>query len=393
VIIDMAVAPRPGVTRERHGLFVDGSAPVIPDPVAPHGYDFDDPEHFSFWWSQGALGLWQAARISLSEAEKYNLWTHPALAQVKLLADLNGRDPDRVRAWEQANHAIINFGHLREANTYTWRGDAVALSSVVDHRFGQQRDQVHSWIAAIDADALVFTTHPATDPDKTTNWNSDNSPGYWTGEASMPRSAQFERTGVHIYQPAWGPTSDPLLWAVFKYRDFTHAYVPQDRFDEVVQEGNWTFARKGKGYIALWSWRTPTWRTYDPAVYATDGMVKPFDLVAEGGPDNVWIVEVGEQTNATFAAWRASVLANAPAVERKPEGFTVQWTSPSSGAVRFGSTGAFTVRGKPVPIADFPRHESSFGRVNHLATNFSLGGPNAKLKLDFANRTRKVSIF
>ena len=114
----------------------------------------------------------------------------------------------------------------------------------------------------------------------------------------MPRSAQHERTGIHIYQPAWDETTDDLLWGVFGYQDFTHAYVPQDRFDEVVQDGNWTFVRKGDGYIALWSWRAPTWRAYDPAIYPTDGMVKPFDLVAEGGPDNVWIVEVGDATSA-----------------------------------------------------------------------------------------------
>lgn len=391
VIIDMAVARRPGVTRERHGIFVDGATPVTANPSAPFGKDFADPKNLTFWWSQGAIGMWQVAGISLSEAEAHGLWNNPALAQVKLLADLNGRDPDRVRAWEQANHAIVNFGHLREANTYAWRGDSVALASVVDHRFGQQRDQVHSWVAAVDADALVFTTHPATAPAKSTDWGVDSEPGYWTGEASLPRSAQFERTGVHIYQPAWGPTSDPLLWAVFKYRDYTHAYVPQDRFDEVVQDGHWTFARKGDGYIALWSWRATSWRTYDPAVNATDGMVKPFDLLAEGGPDNVWIVEVGERTDGTFEAWRAAVAATPPAVVRDTAGFTVAWTSPSSGAVGFGSTGAFTVRGKPVPLADFPRHESAFGRVEHLDTTYRLASRRARLTLDFDRRTRRVA--
>jgi hypothetical protein len=391
VVIDMAVARRPGVVRERHGIFVDGTAPVTADPEAPFGYDFDDPANLSFWWSQGALGLWQVAGISLSEAAEHGLWTNPGLAQVKLLADLNGMDLDRIRAWEQANHAIVNFGHLREANTYAWRGDSVSLASVIDHRFGEQRDQVHSWVAAVDADALVFTNHPSTTPDKTTDWGSDASPGYWTGEASMPRSAQFERTAVHIYQPKWGPASDPLLWSVFKYRNYTHAYVPQDRFDEVVTDGNWTFARKGDGYIALWSWRTPTWKAYDPAVYATDAMTKPFELVADGGADNVWIVEVGERAQASFEAWRASILATPPTVVRDAEGFAVNWTSPTAGSLAFGSTGAFTVAGTEVPIADFPRHESAFGRVEHLSTRYRLGSHRARLALDFARQTRHVS--
>lgn len=398
-LIELAMAR--GVVRERHGIHVDGSAPVTPNPVAPFGYDFADPKNLSFWWSLGAVGMWQVAGISLSEAEKYKLFDTPGLAQVKLLADLNGRDPDRIRAWEQANHAIVNFGFLSEANTYAWRGDAVSLASVVDHRFGEMRDQAHSWIAEIDAEALVFTTHPLTGADKSTDWGSDGKPGYWTGEASMPRSAQFERTGIHIYQPAWDANTDPLLWSVFTYRDYTHAFVPQDRFDEVVQSGHWTFVRKGKGCIALWSWREPTWRVYDPAVNATDGMVKPFDLLAKGGPDNVWIVEVGEVRGdvssvgsgspGTFEAWQASVLANEPVVVRGPDGFTVQWTSPSSGPLGFGSTAPFTVRGHAQLLADFPRHQSSFGTVDRLATRYRLGSARAGLDLDFDRRKRNVS--
>lgn len=125
----MATAPEPGVTRERHGIFVDRAAQVTDDPEAPFGYDFDDRSNLTFWWSQGALGMWQVAEISLAEAEEHRLFGAPILAQVKALAELNGYDPDRVRRWEQADHAIVNFGHLREANTYAWRGDGVALAS------------------------------------------------------------------------------------------------------------------------------------------------------------------------------------------------------------------------------------------------------------------------
>lgn len=42
-------------------------------------------------------------------------------------------------------------------------------------------------------------------------FGGDDKPGYSTGEASQPRSAQFERTAVHIYQPAWDETTDNFL--------------------------------------------------------------------------------------------------------------------------------------------------------------------------------------
>ncbi len=58
---------------------------------------------------------------------------------------------------------MINFGFLSEANTYAYREPKVSLASVLDHRFGEMRDQGHAWQAAIDENAMVFTTHPLTD--------------------------------------------------------------------------------------------------------------------------------------------------------------------------------------------------------------------------------------
>jgi hypothetical protein len=387
-LVHVATAAEPGVTRERHGIFVDGSDPVTERPEAPFGYDFDDPANLTFWWSQGALGMWQIAGISLVESQEHRLFDAPSFGQIKALAELNGYDVDRIQRWEQKNHAVVNFGHLREANTYAWRGDGVALASVLDHRFGQMRDQVHAWQATIDHDALVFTTHPGTDVEASLDWDDDGEPGYWTGEASMPRSAQFERTAVHIYQPAWDEGTDSLLWTVFGYRDFTHAYVPQDRFDEVVQRGRWTVARKGGAAIALWSWRAPSWRTYDPATTATRGMVEPFDLVAAGGPDNVWVVEVADRD---VDRWVDDVLGSEPEVDRDPDGFRVRWASPASGDIAFGSTGPFTVAGDEVPIADFPRHESRWATVDRLARRYEVRTPEGRLALDFDRGTRSIS--
>ena len=387
-LIDLATAADPGVVRERHGLFVDGTDPVTDDPEAPYGYDFDDPENLPFWWSQGAVGMWQVADMSLAEAEEHRIFEAPQMAEINALVALNDGDPEKIKAWEQANHAIINFGQLREANTYAFRSDHVSLASVLDHRFGQMRDQIHAWQAAVDPEAFVFTTHPLTDLPEGEDWRGDDKPGYWTGEASIPRSAQHERTGIHIYQPAWDETTDELLWTVFPYRDFTHAFVPQERFDEVVEQDGWTFARKGDGWIALWSWRPTAWRTYDPAIHPMIGMTQPYDLVAEGGPDNVWIVEVGDATQGTFEEFVAAVAGAAPSVERDDEGFSVAWTSPSSGEVAFGSTAPFTVDGEQVDQADHPRHESLLGTVGFDETTFELASDQATLALDFAAGTR-----
>ena len=392
VLLDIATSDATSVVRERHGVYFDGGKPVTSYAWAPYGKDFTKPENLPFWWSLGAVGMWPLAKLNVDAANAYRLWDTVGFTDIKLLASLNGFDPVKIRNWEQPRSAVINFGFLSEANTYAWRHPKVSLASVLDHRKGEMRDQVHSWQAAIDENAMVFTTHPVTGPAKSTDWSVDSGPGYWTGSASNPRSAQFERTGVHIYDPAWDSSTDSLVWSVFGYRDYTHAYVPQDHFDQVIQHGNWTVAERSGAYIALWSWRTPTWRTYDPTVYATRGMVKPFDLLAQGGADNVWIVEVGtSEDDGTIDDFVAALGAHAPVIDKGDAGFTTSWVSPSAGPLTFGTTGAFTVAGNEVPLGDFPRHDSPWGTVDHLSAKYTLSSGSSAWNLDFDARTRHIS--
>jgi hypothetical protein len=391
LVVDIATDPEPSVVRERHGVFFDGSAPLEDDPEAPYGKDFDDRANLPFWWSLGALGMWPLAEVSVDAANEFRLWETSEFGEIDLLASLNDYDPERIRVWEQERAAVINFGFLSEANTYAYREPKVSLASVLDHRFGEMRDQGHAWQAAIDENAMVFTTHPVPDVAASTVWGDDSEPGYWTGEASMPRSAQHRGTAIHIYQPKWDESTDPLVWGVFEYRPFTHAYVPQDHFDEVRQVGNWTISKKNGGYIALWSWRTPTWREYDPTVNATRGMTLPFDLVAEGGPDNVWIVEVGSDDGGAFDDFVNAVTAIEPSVVRDDAGFTVSWTSPSSGIVDFSSTGPFVVEGVEYPTSDHPRHESPWGGVDHLSRQYNLTAGTSTWACDFDTMTRSLA--
>ena len=391
LLVDIAIDDQEGVVRERHGVFLDTNAPLEDAPVAPYGKDFANRANLPFWWSLGGLGLWQMARVGLQEATDHKLWDTDLFAEIKLIAAINGNDPELVRAWLHKLDAIVNFGFLGEANTYAYRHRKVSLASVLDHRFGEMRDQVHAWQAAIDEDAMVFTTHPLTAAKVTDDWNDDDDPGYWTGEASMPRSAQHRRTAIHIYQPAWSEATDAVLWSVFPYRPFTHAFVPQDRFDEVRQVGNWTIANKDGGYIALWSWRTPTFKANDAGVPART-FTKPYDLVAEGGPDNVWIVEVGnDEDDGDFDTFIETVAANEPVVAQSADGFHVAWTSPSSGAIEFSSTGAFLVAGDEQALDGHPRHDGPWGTIEHESLVHQLGNGANIWALDFDAATRAVS--
>lgn len=390
VMLEIAQDDSVTVTRERHGIHIDTQEPISDSPEAPFGYDFKDKANLPFWWSAGAIGVWQITEVSVAAGNEHNLWDGDVFTQIKLLADLWGRDVEAIEEWVSANWMILNLGGLDEANTYAWRSPEVSLASVVDHRKGEMRDQVHIWQATIDPDCRVFTQHPMTGLPESNVWGDDEGPGYWTGEASMPRTAQHEKTSIHVYSPLYDESTDAILASVFGYRDYTHAYFPQDHFDEVRQVGNWTLGAKHGGYVALWSWRTPTWRVYDPDVYATNDMVEPFDLLAEGGPDNVWICEVGrEADDGSFDDFVAAVTAAEPEVTEGDE-LAVSWTSPSSGAVSFGFDSPFVVDGTEVPLAEFPRHESPWGEIDRLETHHRFEAGGAVLDLDFDNLTRTV---
>lgn len=383
--------------RERMSLPIDLDGPVEPDPVAPYGFDFDDRENLDVWWGIGALTAWPVAPLTLEVFEQYNLWETEAFSPFADLRILTGA-PRVAQDLAVNAHEFFAFGVLDQVNTVTHRNADYMLSTAVDYNPGAFRSQIHTWQLTFDPDTLVFTSHPFRPNPESLDWSDrDNEQGgYWTGDASVPRSAQHENVGIHIYAPQY-PRRNPSPFTFFRYEDFTHAFVPQDHMDEVVSEGNWTFARKGDGYVGLWSWRATRWVEWDPAAYANNGMVKPYDLVADGGADTVWIVEGGRAGDwGSFEAFRRALSgANVevtPLGERSEDGispgFDVVYESPSQGRMEFGWERPFVVDGQPVSLSDFPRIDGPFGRMEFDKKNLSLSYDGYGLELDFGSWTR-----
>jgi hypothetical protein len=144
----------------------------------------------------------------------------------------------------------------------------------------------------------------------------------------------------------------------------------------VVRDGNWTFGRFRDGYIALYSWRLAEFVDHGPSV-PTNGMVQPFDLIAEGGADNVWIVECGRAADwgGSFRdfqdAIRAASVTVVPVTDGLPSGavppfFEVEYESPSLGTVSFSWEGSLRVAGQEIPIGDYPRYDNPWTRTEFL---------------------------
>ena len=382
--------------RERMGIGFDEFAPYEPNPQAPYEFSFTDPKDLTLWWSMSALTAWQLLPLTVGAMNQYDLWTSTNFtdfAELKPLAS----DLEFAQKLAQRTAHYFSFSLLKEVNTHTYRSADYMLSSAQDYRPGSFQWQAHSWQATLDPNAVVFTTHPTRPLVRTTNWREDTETGsYWTGEASMPRSAQQENVAIHIYAPQYAK-QNPSPFTFFRYEPYTHAYFPQDHFDEVVQEGPWTIGKFRDGYVALYSYRPASWVVYDPNVYATNGMIKPFDLKAEGGADNVWIVECGNKEKfGSFDQFRAAIAAAAVTITPRPRqgslsaGYDVVYDSPSQGRVSFGWQAPLTVKGVEVPITGYPRYDNPWSQTPFNSRALRLEKDGVGVDVDITAGTRRV---
>jgi hypothetical protein len=392
VLLRVAKSNATTVDRERMGVPLDPHAPITANPPAPYGYTFDDPANIPFWWERGAQTAWQVVPTTVAELDKYNLWESDFFSPFKPLVDLTGGDPATLRGLARNLASQISFGLLSEVNSITYRTPNVMLSTAQSYRQGDFSEQAHISQATLDEHAIVFTTHPKNEPQSGTQWPDED--GYWTGTGSLPRAAQQGAVSMSLYSPGFVPVGPPL--DQFGYLDYTHAYFPQERFDQVVQQGGWTFGRRGNGYVALWSWRPTQWRTYDDPGIFTHGLTQSFDLVAPGGPDNTWITQVGDASKfGSFAAFRNAVASRPvqvtprPVANGLPGGFDVAWSSPTEGALTFGTTAPLIVKGAVVPIDSYPRYDNPWSLTPFDSKVIKIADRESGVTLDF-NTGRRI---
>jgi hypothetical protein len=400
----IAEAARPrgaSLSRTNQSFAVDPGGGIIEDPPHPPGHSFEDSEaNFTFWWGLGAQTIWQVVPITVLGGDAYNLWNTSALRSFKALRDILGNPPNLSLAQDLASGLwpAASLQLMSEVNTYTWRQREFMLSTAQDWRKGANAAQVHAWQATLGTDAVVFTTHPMNAVQPPSEWvgRDEGSPGYWTGTASMPRSAQHENVAIHIYSPLY---ADGGALGFFDFQALTHAYFPRDHFDQVQRVGKWIVAKKGAAYLALYSWRDTEWQEYPDAELAlpANGPLKQsFDLVAPGGPDNVWIVELGRKKDYfLFSLFvehirEAKVKVTPRATELGHQTFDVVYESPSQGKLEFGWDAPFQVRGREQPLAGYPRADYDQVTAERGDPVWEIRGKRSRVTLDWPAGTRTV---
>lgn len=397
------------VFRTKSSLPIDPNLPVDPDVKAPYGTTFEGQDGLMLWWGLGAQFPWQVVPTSVQAVKDYDLFETSNFQQAKDLAPvLESTDDAGLQQLALSLGVQVNPGLLSQVDTYTWRSPSVMLSTAQDWRPGQRGEQDHIWQATFDPDTLVFTQHPRGPVSKADD-ASDNT-SHWTGDGGIPRSAQVENVSISLYDPAYeGDGGVGTGSYSFTYEDYTHAWFPTEHFDQVVQRDGWTIGRKGDGYIALWSARPTEWRSYREGEFTRD-LTEDFDLMAPGGPNNVWITEVAQASDYdSFDDFVSTITATKPDASGPfscddgscdGDPITVTYDSPSQGTLTYGWDKSkpvadqvpFTQDGKDVDLhPDGLRWDAPYASAEFDDGVYTAELDGATLALDFPKATRTTT--
>lgn len=263
-----------------------------------------------------------------------------------------------------------------EVNIYTYKTPDYMLSTAQDYRKGYGGDQQHIWQATLGQDSVCFTTHPAKIEGVT--------PNYWAGNGLLPRAAQYKNVAIVIYNIE----KIPALYVPIKHF-FTHAWLPKDKFDEVVEKNGWIFARKGEGYLALKSQNPHVWGTYRTETGDPKGFRKPLgsdnEILADGA-QNIWVCQMGRKADdGEFREFVGKVSA----AEVAFSGMNVELQSPSLGVIRFGWSQALSVDNVEIPLNNYRRYDNPFSQTEFNSDEIKIANEEHELILNWKTGKRE----
>ncbi|MBN1566025.1 MAG: hypothetical protein JXA10_19455 [Anaerolineae bacterium] len=328
------------VFKERHSFNIE-DAPKF-------GLSFDDMEDGYLYWSVQNYTHPAIVNLAIRTKERF---------EIMLFEDYQTRY-DQLFRWQLNEYGEIvqpnvECHAMTEVHVQTYRGPHGMISTAQDYRPGTAGYQQHIWQATLGIDAVVFTNHPGAE-------DNISRPNFWAGNGILPRAVQQENCVICLHHV---PADDAF--------PYSHAYFSRAAFDEIVERGNWIFARQGEGYLALYSSQPPQWITND------EGVIE--ELRAES-PDNVWICEIGDAAQSgSFEDFVRAITAAKVTID----GLEVMYESPSAGALAFGWHEAFTVNGVAVDVHSYERFDNPYCQAKFGARQITITHEGESVTLDF----------
>jgi hypothetical protein len=292
-------------------------------------------------WGMGIYNHHLAGLVSLACMEKYEL--PPIINEIAAsrLAEI----------WSREQHAASG----QPVNKVTYRTPDYLLSSAQDYHPGEPGSRQHIWQATLGPGSIVFVNHPGCSSE-----NDARAPGFWLGNAALPRVAQWKDTLVALYhlpQDAW--------------LEFTHAYFPTAEFDEYAVQGNTAFARKGEGYLALTASQSLALITTGRSAYRE---------LRSLGRQCVWVCRMGRSAlDGSFAAFQEKVQAAGLSIN----GLNTECRTLRGDTLSFGWDTPFLVNGETQPLSGFSHYQNIFTTAELPCKEMEVKTDQYLLRLNF----------
>ncbi len=370
--IELLAQDRPGefVNRERQSLLIEDAKKF--------GLDYTNPDDFWLLNEGGKFRTIENIEASYRVTDRWRDTLHRYGVVIKPYGDaVLGTYRELTRRGEPLPD--LDRTSLQRVDKITFRTPDYQLSTAQDYRKGAPGYQQHIWQATFGPDTPVFTFNPGP------------TGKYWQGR--FPRAGQFKNILVALYHipaeqppgpktivpsdaagnamPSPSPSEDTLVPRTF-------AVLRRALFDEVTQRGNWTFARKDRAYLALWSHAATTW--------SAKGVLSGEGLVAEGR-QNIWLCHLGrEAVDGPFGKWTDAIAA-AP-IASDAEELSLDYHAPGVGPVSFSWDGPLTINGRAEPLADYARFDNPYCVSPYGSGRYEIALAGHKLVLDFNTTER-----
>jgi hypothetical protein len=249
----------------------------------------------------------------------------------KIIFDMATDTTSVIEAKER--HGILQTS-MRHADFVVYRTPDYMLSGLQDHRKGEFESSSHTAQITLGNKANIFWSSP-----HTCGEGSGLRPDYWSGSSVMPRVIQYKN----------------VLSLTFRLNNFTwmsHAWFPQELFDEVRFTGNWVFVRVKQGYVGIYSQNGM--KVGDEGRYAG----RELQCWAQ---ENTWLVECGRE--ADWKSFDAFVNALSAARITTHDG-VVTFESPSVGRFVTGWDVTPTINDVPIQLNRYPLVDSAWAHSN-----------------------------
>ncbi|WP_168120296.1 hypothetical protein [Paenibacillus sp. HB172176] len=344
------------VIKDSMGLDLSELATAFPDSK-------DMERRGLFLWAMESFTNPESVVITLRMFNRWRLHGNAFLADLRLVDHALPRKLGLLPLVIRLLNPVTQGFAIQRANSYTYKTKHYMLSTAQAYHPGEFAHQQHVWQATLSPEITVFTTHPGASAFEDDQRNA--SPGYWVGSGILPHAVQDRHVHISIYR------LDGRKGFMEKKRArFTHAYFPQERFDEVVRDGRYLFGRAGDAYIALIG-------RYELETNPDDAS----DLIQKG-LETYWICELGSrEAYGDFGTFVETIRARTIRFHRH--------TLTYQGEREYSLTykGAFRIDGVMIET-NYDRIDTPYGKVarNPREIEISFGGQYLYLNFESSER-------